>query len=30
MGNWPDDAQPRQYGPRAERVQVIEVPGAAP
>ncbi len=29
MGNWPDDAQPRQYGQRAEKVQRVDVPGAA-
>jgi len=25
MGNWPDDAQPYLYGPRAEKVQRLEV-----
>ena len=29
MGNWPDDAQPKQYGKRAEKVQRVELPGAA-
>ena len=29
MGNWPDDAQAKQYGQRAEKVQRIAVPGAA-
>ena len=29
MGNWPDDAQPKQYGKRAEKVQRFELPGAA-
>jgi hypothetical protein len=23
MGNWPDDAQPVHYGPRARKVQQI-------
>ena len=29
MGNWPDDAQPNQFGQRAEKVQRVDVPGAA-
>jgi hypothetical protein len=29
MGNWPDEAQPFLYGPRAEKIQQIEVAGAA-
>jgi hypothetical protein len=28
MGNWPDDAHPVVYGPRAEKIQQFEVPGA--
>jgi hypothetical protein len=27
MGNWPDDARPAQYGPRAEKIQRIELVG---
>jgi hypothetical protein len=26
MGNWPDDARPGSFGPRAEKVQSIELP----
>jgi hypothetical protein len=28
LGNWPDDAQPAFYGPRAEKIQTITLPGA--
>ena len=28
MGNWPDDAQPFLFGPRAELVQELTLPGA--
>jgi hypothetical protein len=28
LGNWPDDAQPAYYGPRAEKIQHITVPAA--
>lgn len=28
MGNWPDDAQPALYGPRAEKIQPIELAGS--
>jgi hypothetical protein len=28
MGNWPDDARPVQYGPRAEKVQHLELKAA--
>jgi hypothetical protein len=29
MGNWPDEAKPNQFGPRAEKVQTFEI-GRAP
>ena len=29
LGTWPDDAQPLQYGPRAEKLQEFEVGAAA-
>jgi hypothetical protein len=25
MGNWPDEAQPYHYGPRAELIQRFEI-----
>jgi hypothetical protein len=25
MGNWPEDAQPNRYGPRAEKIQRLEL-----
>ena len=25
MGNWPGDAQPNKYGPRAEKIQLFEI-----
>jgi hypothetical protein len=28
LGNWPDDAQPAYYGPRAEKIQRFTVPAA--
>lgn len=30
LGYWPDEAQPTQYGRRAEKIQFFDVPGAAP
>jgi hypothetical protein len=30
LGNWPDNARARQRGPRAERIQVLELPAAPP
>jgi len=30
MGNWPDEAQPAHYGPRAEKIQEFEVPAVGP
>ena len=30
MGNWPDEAQPYGYGPRAEKIQRFEIGSAAP
>jgi hypothetical protein len=26
MGNWPDDARPVIYGPRAEKIQQFDLP----
>jgi len=28
LGNWPDDAQPAFYGPRAEKIQAVTLPAA--
>lgn len=28
MGNWPDDAQPNRFGPRAEKIQRLELDAA--
>jgi hypothetical protein len=28
MGNWPDDARPAFYGPRAQKIQEFAVPAA--
>jgi hypothetical protein len=30
MGNWPDEAQPLIYGPRAQKVQKITIGQAMP
>ena len=30
MGNWPDEAQPYRFGPRAEKIQRFDVGGSVP
>jgi hypothetical protein len=30
MGNWPDEAQPFAYGPRAENIQEFELSAVEP
>ena len=30
MGNWPDEAQPFEYGPRAEKIQEFKLSAANP
>jgi hypothetical protein len=30
MGNWPDNARPNHFGPRAEKIQSFELDAAEP